>query len=64
MNKLKFEIDKSITVQDIKVPYNCSITTVDITNDGDLSQGRLVAFNDTSHLGCKKIVSAKDQKLR
>ncbi|EGW34648.1 uncharacterized protein SPAPADRAFT_130940 [Spathaspora passalidarum NRRL Y-27907] len=57
---MQYELDESITPHDLKVPFNTSITVIDInkkTNTGKIQQ-----FGNTVHLGGN--FEVKDQLLR
>lgn len=56
-----YKLSDLITLESLKVPFNTSVTIVDI-NKEDKTDGTIVLFGDTSHLG--KQLFVKDQLLR
>ncbi|ODV93397.1 hypothetical protein PACTADRAFT_46804 [Pachysolen tannophilus NRRL Y-2460] len=58
---LNYKLSNKIKVEDLKVPYNTSITVVDI-NKSNTTKGIIQVFGDTAHLG--KQLEVKEQLLR
>ncbi|CDK28612.1 unnamed protein product [Kuraishia capsulata CBS 1993] len=57
---LKYGLSDSITEDDLKVPFNTSVTVVDVEKSS--KKGIIQSFGDTSHLGAQ--LKVKDQQLR
>ncbi|RLV91249.1 Broad-specificity phosphatase [Spathaspora sp. JA1] len=59
-SNLKYDLDESLTVQDLKVPFNTSITIIDINKE--TKTGKIQQFGNTVHLGGN--FEVKEQLLR
>ncbi|KAG2731891.1 hypothetical protein G9P44_005478 [Scheffersomyces stipitis] len=56
----KYQLSKFLEPHDLKVPFNTSVTVIDINKD--TSHGTIQTFGNTSHLGGQ--FEVKDQRLR
>ncbi|ODQ81816.1 hypothetical protein BABINDRAFT_160053 [Babjeviella inositovora NRRL Y-12698] len=58
----KYGLKEGLTEEDLKVPYNTSLTVVDFYKHESKHPGMIQMFGDTAHLGAQ--LKVKDQDLR